>query len=317
MGISAASELMREFAPNAKKIVHLKDLKGKKIAVDASIMIYSSVIGIRESGSDLVNANGQCTSHLYGVLYKTLKMLECSIIPVFVFDGKAPDIKEFTLAKRRKTKNDSKIAMEVATSEREYIKHFKNTYTPYKDDIDECKMMLDIMGIPYIQAPGEADIVCAWLSHNDYVDGVATDDFDTLLFGAKNIYKNMLKYLNKNQEIIELVTEDIINEMQVTKEQLIDISISLGCDYCGRIGGFGPKTAYSYIKKYGNLEGVLNYLNSVDERQISTECYLKAKEYIFNAKNDITTDILPEYNTSLSLLQIQSEEFIDIFMCDI
>src|SRR5699024_5812268 len=103
----------------------------------------------------------------------------------------------------------------------EYIKQFKKTFKPSKEDIKEVKILLDLMGVPYIDSPGEADVVCAWLCarRNNkgkyYADGVASDDSDMLALGAPYLFKDMLKFMNKKKCITAISLNEALVKMNL------------------------------------------------------------------------------------------------------
>lgn len=76
---------------------------GRKIAIDASMSIYQFLIQVRLAGGEgqLTNEAGDVTSHISGMMYRTIRMMEAGIKPVFVFDGKPPTMKGGELAKRK------------------------------------------------------------------------------------------------------------------------------------------------------------------------------------------------------------------------
>ena len=201
------------------------------VAVDASLMIYKTVIAMRSTGKDLKNCQGEITSHLNGILYKIIVFLEHSIIPIFVFDGKAPDIKNVTLASREAVKKSAEKKLEnLSDSEdEEYIKNFKRVFRPTKENIEELKIMLDLIGIPYITAPGEADVLCSWLTMRKnekgrrYCKGVCSDDSDMLAFGSPYLFRNMSDFLSKGKSIEIVGLSKVLKEMDFTYEQFIDL----------------------------------------------------------------------------------------------
>jgi flap endonuclease-1 len=103
MGIQGLSKLLNDNAPRCVKDHKMDYFAGRKIAVDASMSIYQFLIAVRQGGGEgqLTNEAGEVTSHLTGMLYRTIRMMEAGIKPVFVFDGKAPTMKSGELAKRK------------------------------------------------------------------------------------------------------------------------------------------------------------------------------------------------------------------------
>ncbi|KAG8124299.1 hypothetical protein E2320_019619 [Naja naja] len=53
-----------------------------------------------------------------------------------------------------------------------------------------CLELLECLGIPWVQAAGEAEAMCAYLNANGYVDGCITNDGDVFLYGAQTVYRN-------------------------------------------------------------------------------------------------------------------------------
>ena len=103
MGIKNLHKLLRKWDDIITE-KSIQDFTGKKIAIDISILVYQIVIAIRNTGSDLINTNGDITSHLLGIFNKTISMIEMGILPVFVFDGKPPNMKNSILKTRREQK---------------------------------------------------------------------------------------------------------------------------------------------------------------------------------------------------------------------
>nr|XP_034588177.1 flap endonuclease 1-B-like [Setaria viridis] len=70
------------------------------------------VVGRKGSGL-LTNEAGEVTSHLQGMLNRTVRMLEAGIKPVFIFDGEPPKMKKKELAKRSLKRNDATKDLEI------------------------------------------------------------------------------------------------------------------------------------------------------------------------------------------------------------
>jgi len=340
MGIKGLPKLISDITGNAAiRTYKFSKFKGKgwSVSVDASLMIHQTVIAMRSTGKDMKNNKGELTSHLHGLFYKILIFLENSMIPIFVFDGKAPELKNKTIEKRtsRKSKAEKKLK-ELSDSEgEEYIKTFKQTFKPTKDNIHEVQVMLDLMGIPFIVAPGEADVVCAWMAARHdangkrYVKGVCSDDSDMLALGAPYLFKDMLRFMSKNKPIKIISLDKALVKMNLTMKQFVDLCVLLGTDYCENIKGIGPKNAFKLIRQYGTLEKVLAFLNKknkiVDDsddddnlenndHMTNEQCMLAAKKYFNNALKEIDESNFVPSNDQLQLRKFQYEELMD-FMC--
>ena len=180
--------------------------------------------------------------------------MDKGIKPVFIFDGKAPDIKKYTLEKRKKLKQTAEKKKAVALTKEEEIKFFKRSLFITKKQYDECKMILEILGIPYIQAFGEADCVCAHLVKKNLVYAAYSEDMDFLTFGCSKLIKN----LKGNKKITELNLEEVLKELNLSYDSFINLTVLLGCDYAPTIKGIGYKTALKIINEHKDIDTFIN-----------------------------------------------------------
>lgn len=264
---------------------------GQKIAIDISILIYQIVIAIRNTGSDLTNSRGEITSHLYGIFNKTISMLEMGINPIYVFDGKPPEMKNDILNSRREQRSKAKKKMSTAKDKKEKIKYFKRSVVISKKQLEECQYLLKLLGIPVVNAPEEADSQCAWLAKNNLVYGVSTEDMDILTFGSPRIIRNLS---SRKKNSIEIDLNTILKRLKINYSQFIDLCILLGCDYCSTLNGVGMKKAYSIIQRYGTID---DFFKSSEFKSMN----IKVPENFIEDKNDTveyfmnpTIKIIPE-----------------------
>ncbi|KAH8091541.1 endonuclease [Aureococcus anophagefferens] len=164
MGIKGLFPYIRDNAPGAIVETSLKDYMGRRLAVDASMHLYSFLAAIRTGGdaTHLTNSRGEATSHLQGFANRTLRMLEAGAKPVFVFDGAAPELKGKTLKGRSEAKRaaEEKLARRDAdsgaTTEEVYKAASASTRVTRQHN-DDVKRLLRLMGVPVAEAPGEAE----------------------------------------------------------------------------------------------------------------------------------------------------------------
>lgn len=291
MGIKNLLKFLYNF-PNIIKVKNISEYKGKKIAIDISILLYQSVIAMRQSGYDIKNKDNMVISHVIGLLNKTLLLLEYGLIPVYVFDGKPPALKKKVLNTRRDNKTKALAMYNNANTEQERIRYFKRCVTITREQMDDCRELLDLMGIPYINAVEEADSELAYLCKHNLVHAVFTEDMDILTFGAPKIIKNVLSY---NKPLIEINLIDILDNLHITYEEFVELCIYFGCDYCPISNNITNMDIYkSYINK--NMKDTL----------MQNEEYINAKDYFINStayKKDYVLNLQePQYDKLCNIL---------------
>ncbi|XP_069114047.1 flap endonuclease 1-like isoform X2 [Argopecten irradians] len=227
--------------------------------------IYQFLIAVRQDGNQLMSEDGETTSHLMGMFYRTIRMVENGIKPVYVFDGKPPDMKSGELAKRKEKRDEAQKALAEAEEkgDSENIEKFsKRLVKMTKGHIDDCKILLKHMGIPYIEAPGEAEAQCAALVKAGKVYATSTEDMDALTFGTNVLLRNLTVSEARKLPIKEYYYSKILEEIGLEKDEFIDLCILLGCDYCESIRGIGPKRAIDLIKQHKSIEEILKHLDT-------------------------------------------------------
>jgi len=249
------------------KKIELKELKGKVIAIDTMNVLYQflSIIIRTDTAQPLRSESGKITSHISGLFYRSINLIENGIKPVYVFDGKPSMLKTKTVEERKTIREEAKKTYEKALEEGDIIEAYKYARTSYRitsEMIDESKQLLNIMGIPYVQAESEGESQAAYMVKKGDAYAVGSQDYDAILFGTPILIRNLAisgrrrgpggTVIHLEPEIIFL--KDILETYNLTQEQLIDIGIMIGTDFHKGIKGVGIKTALKYIKKYGNFK---------------------------------------------------------------
>ncbi|WP_100182271.1 flap endonuclease-1 [Candidatus Nitrosotenuis aquarius] len=253
-----------------KEKTTLESFASKVIAVDAYNTIYQFLSIIRgPDGMLLSDSQGRVTSHLSGLFYRSINFLSLGIKPVFVFDGKSPSLKAAEIERRKQIKKEATIKYEKALAEgnMEDVRKYAQQTTSMQDGmVEDAKHLLELFGIPSIQAPAEGEATAAHLTKTGLAYASASQDYDSILFGAKKLVRNFTNsgrrklpnrntYIEIEPEIID--TSRVLSDLGVTAEQLVDIGILIGTDF--NPDGFdriGPKTALKMIKENGRLEEI-------------------------------------------------------------
>jgi flap endonuclease-1 len=252
--------------------VEMEDLNGRTVAIDASNTLYQflSIIRDRFTGEPLRNSRGEVTSHLSGLFYRTSRLLEAGIRPIFVFDGRPPEFKRDTTEGRKEIRAEAerrwKEALEAGDVEavRTYAQGAARLTPPM---VEQSKRLLDLMGIGWVQAPSEGEAQAAFMASQGTAWAAGSQDWDSLLFGSPRMVKNLSisgrrkvprkqRYVVVRPEVVEL--RDVLAGLGMTREQLIVLGILIGTDYNpGGVKGVGPKTALKMVREHGTLEAVM------------------------------------------------------------
>jgi len=257
-----------------KRDISFNEIKGRRIAIDAYNALYQFLATIRQiDGKPLMDSQGNVTSHLNGLLYRTVNLLEKDVRPVYVFDGKPPELKKAEILRRMEQKSEAIIKYEEALKrgdleEARIYAQQTSKLTTYM--VDEAKKLLTYLGVPWVQAPSEGEAQAAYMVVKGDVWASASQDYDSLLYGAPRLIRNLTisgrrkiarrnMYINISLELIFL--EEVLKKLDITRVQLIDISILLGTDYNpGGVRGIGPKKALELVKRYGGLEKIIKII---------------------------------------------------------
>ncbi|ODQ49496.1 hypothetical protein PICMEDRAFT_71042 [Pichia membranifaciens NRRL Y-2026] len=266
MGIKGLNALVKENAPGAIIASEMKSLFGRKIAIDASMCLYQFMIAVRQQdGNMLTNESGETTSHLMGFFYRTIRMVGSGIKPCYVFDGRPPVLKGGELEKRLKRREEAEKKaeeMKETGTVEELQKFERRTVRVTRQQNEEAKKLLKLMGIPFVEAPCEAEAQCAELSRTGKVYGAASEDMDTLCYSPAHFLRNVTAAEARKLKIEEFDIKKVLEGFDLDIHMFIDLCILLGCDYCETIKGIGPVTALKLIKEHKSIE---NVITSIEE----------------------------------------------------
>ncbi len=237
------------------------ELAGKKLAVDGNNTLYQFLSSVRQAdGTPLMDSKGRITGHLAGVFYRCTKWLEYGIKPIFVFDGKPPDLKRKTIEERKARKEIARANWQEALDEgriEDAHKFAQATSSLSREMAEQARTLLAHMGIPSLVAPSEGEAQAAQMALSGQVYAASSQDYDSFLFGAPRLVRNLStsgrrkvprrdEYVDVQPELLEL--ENIIAESKLSRNQLIWLSLLMGTDFNPGIKGIGPKKGIKFVE---------------------------------------------------------------------
>jgi hypothetical protein len=270
MGVRLLNTLIRN-KYNKKNVIHIKELKDKKIAIDTNLYIYKYMN----------------SKNIIETFYKLCNLfIKYKVQPIFIFDGEIPEEKkeEINIRKEKKKqaeKEHDKLLNSLSditdVNEIEKVLNriniLKTKFVRVKRElIKEIKLLIEAFGLTTVYAPDEGEKLCSYLEINNIIDGVLTEDSDVFVYGCKNVYTN----INIKNETIYLYNyESILNNLNITRNELMYLCVISNNDY-----------------NHNNINIITNYNNWIEYK----------KNNIYN-KSLILTYLLENftrYNITLS-----------------
>ena len=257
MGIRGLNNLIKKYSPDAENVKDIKEYSGCIFGIDCSILLYKFKYASKAENS-----------HLVGIVNRIKYYMSNGILPVFVFDGDPPEAKRNTIQKRQDNKEklyvrieelrileiDAKTDAEKKTLADEITRISSQIIRIKKSHILECKELLEKSGVPYCTAPEDAEKYCAFLQKNGFIDYTVTDDTDAMTFGCEKIIKTSIN------KIIEIDTNKVLQNFEMTTEMFVDFCILSGCDYSDTIASVGPVTSFNIIKQHKSIDNYIEKL---------------------------------------------------------
>lgn len=246
----------------------LTDFAGERVGVDAFLVAYQFLTTIRargegEDGGPLRDDAGNPVSHLMGFLDRSTTMVAAGIDPVFIFDGRPHELKFDTLAGRKARKESAKEKWSAAVEEEDWktAQKLGAQVVEFRPEmVAEVQEMFDALGIAWVEAPMEAEGAAAVRCAQGELAGVASQDWDTLLYGSPVMVRNLLSHgtrkFGRPVRAERIYLQELLEEHGLTHEQLVDLGIMIGTDFHPGIKGIGPKTGLKLIREHGTIEEV-------------------------------------------------------------
>ena len=243
--------------------INLNDLEGERVAVDVFLSAYQFITAMTGEDGRPLSREGKPVAHIMGFLDRATTLIAAGIDPVFVFDGRPHNLKQDTLRERRERKENAKTRWNAAVEEGDMkaAKKLGPQIAEYTQEmVQETKDLFDTLGVAWIEAPMEAEGAAAVRARRGELHAVATQDWDALLYGSPIMIRNLMSHgtrkFGRTLTAEKIVLRDVLDEHDITQEQLVDLGIMIGTDFHPGFRGIGPKTGLKLIKTHGTLEAV-------------------------------------------------------------
>ena len=269
------------------RTICLQELTGKVITVDASIYMYRFLTD---------------NSLLEGVFQLSSVMHSLGVKMLFVFDGPPPPQKADTLKARAESRREAiqqlseiEDLLETEESPRKVTELRSQLYEAKKKSIRvdrthvrQVRELLDSMGVPHVEAEGEADGLCVKLVQKGKAYACLSEDMDMFVYGCPRV----LRYLSMlNRTVVLYDSNTMLEEMNVTFIEFQQICILCGTDYTkSNEPSVTLEAAVSMLQEYKKLEeaargeGFLEWLES-ETQFVNNALDLYVTQCMFELRN--------------------------------
>jgi flap endonuclease-1 len=267
------------------------DLTGSVVAVDFHNWLYRymTIMARYNDPETFTTAEGVEVPNLPGIAKGLPKFYEHDLYPVFVFDGDVLELKQPEMERRKAKKQQASEELQAAVDDGDDVKarHLRaRTQRLTAPILESSRELFELLDIPIVDAPGEAEAQAAYMGQQSAVDYVGTEDYDALLFGAPLT----LRKLTSSGDLELMDFDATLAAHDITREQLVDIAILCGTDYNDGIHGVGPKTALREITGGKSAEDVIQNRNGdIPELDEVREIFLEP-----TVTDDYSFDIHPD-----------------------
>lgn len=271
MGIKGLTQVIYYLCPDAQhKQPDFQPFCGKVVAIDASMCIYQSLIKTYIKNVPLDTDS----RHLSATFFLNMRLLRAGMRPLYVFGGKPPEQKARMLRVRAQQREKARVQIKQARSKKDFKAAAKYRWQSVKIEnhhVEATKDLLKLMGIPYLQAPGEPEAQCAELVRAGIAYATASEDCDSLAYGSPVYLRDFTK---RSKPTREIHLDKLLKGIGIDLKGFVDLSILLGCDYCSTISNLGPRKAVKLIRQYKNIETIL--------QNIDTDVYKVPQDWRYN-----------------------------------
>lgn len=240
-------------------------LSGRTLAVDGYNAVYQFLASLRQRDGQLFSdAEGRVTSHLMGVFYRTTALLQEGVLPVWVFDGRPPERKAGTIRQRIAVKERAEeewqkalAAGDLETARRKAAQTSRLT----RPMVEELLRLLAALGVPALQAPSEGEAQAASMAARGTVWAAASEDYDSLLFGAPRLVRGLAARARGNSagpgaQLVDRA--ELLARLGIDADELILLGILVGTDFNEGASGFGPKKALKLVQEHRGFDATVS-----------------------------------------------------------
>lgn len=278
MGIEKLYPLLEKHCPESMVYMRIDFFRNKRIAIDANHWLYTALAVARKNVIDATNffsedLNKTKVRALWAkrLIDFVLLFLKEDILPVFVVDGhhlpeksekkkKLKEQREKQLLRIEELKNVIRNGEEISVGSQilELKKLLKVLTIPETADYDQLQFIVESLGLPFLKAENEGELLCSYLCLTEKVAAVYSTDSDCLAAGCPLLIKGItVDHDSDGQMFFKfdcIIMRRILRKLELTQNEFTDLCILLGCDFNKKYPGKGPGKLLTMVKEKKEIE---------------------------------------------------------------
>ena len=250
MGVDGLYKFINKNFPDIFNNVSITEISGKSCIIDGMQHIYGQLIYMRSRDKEVFTLDGKNISHIHGLINSLTYYLKNGIVPIFIFDGKTPDIKKNKIEERKKNlkENLSKLK-ELEDKKNNLNKFINNLTTEITEIIDLGNNINDLVYDNNDSKP------------NNLLNENILDDDENIIYGTPptdtiNLDEEIAKMNNIQEEYKRIYKKSIVMKDYFIKDW-IEILELLGLPVIKASGEADPLCAYM-LKNNPHIYGIIS-----------------------------------------------------------
>lgn len=228
MGVDGLYKFINKNFPDVYNTVGISEIRGKSCVIDGMQHIYSQLIYMRSREKEVLTPDGKNISHIHGLINSLTYYLKNDIIPIFVFDGKTPDIKKKKIEERKKNLKDNLHKLKELQKQKNNLNEYINYFNA--DNVNQLGEQIE-------------------KNDNEYIYGTPPSD-------SINLEEEITKINNIQEEYKKIYKKSIVMKDYYIKDW-IQILQLLGLPVIKAEGEADPLCAY-LLKNNSHIYGIIS-----------------------------------------------------------
>ena len=148
MGVEGLYKFINLNCPEIYFNISIRDIRKRSCIIDGMQHIYTQLIYMRSKNKEIYSEKGKNISHIHGLINSLTYYLRNKLIPIFIFDGKSPEIKRKKIEERKIILKNNLSKLKELEEEKKDMDQFLSELVEKNQNEDNVYLDKYIFGTP-------------------------------------------------------------------------------------------------------------------------------------------------------------------------